>query len=265
VQTIDRGGLKPTSEILAHAISIADQSAAPLVLAMRYGGGRSIYVATDELWRWRYARGEILYERFWLQLIRMLARESLMRGGAPALLEVEPRRATVDQPVQVRVEVLDQSLADLSLASITAELQRAPQPGESPPAPVELVLRPDQANGRSFAGIWIPPEAGRWSVRPTESALTPFRLSREVEVALPDDELRAPETDHPLLARLATETGGKVFTPDQIGQLAEALPNRQVRLVNEVTESLWDTPLALILAVFLLTAEWVGRRVVQLL
>jgi len=266
VQAISRGGLKPTAEILASAISINNPSASdPLLLSMRYGGGRSLYLATDEIWRWRYARGEVLYERFWLQLIRMLARESLSRGGAPALLEVEPTRATVDQPVQIRVELLDQSVADMGLSSITVEVQRPAQPGESQPTSIEMALRPDQGNSRSFTGLWIPPEAGRWSVRPTESSLTPYRLSRDVEVALPDDELRAPETDHPLLARLASETGGKVYTPDQIGDLAQSLPNRQVRLVNEVTESLWDTPLALILAVFLLTLEWVGRRVVQLL
>lgn len=265
-QFIDRAGLKPTAEILASGIAANDPSrGSPLLISMRYGGGRALYIATDEIWRWRYARGEILYERFWLQLIRMLGRESLMRGGAPAILEAEPGRATVDQPVQVRVELIDQSIADIGLSSITVELERAPRPGDAAQTPIELVLRPDQGKSRTFSGIWIPPEAGRWTVRPTESVLTAYRLSREVEVALPDDELRAPETDHPSLARLAAETNGKVFTPDQIGQLADQLPNRQVRLVNEVAESLWDTPLALILAVFLLTVEWVGRRVVQLL
>jgi len=266
-QRLDPGGLKPTAEVLAMAEPALDPSrATPLILLMRYGAGRSMYVATDEIWRWRYGRGEKLYERFWLQLIRMLGRESLSRSGALAILEADPSRAVVDQPVRVVMELLDQSLVDLGLPTITVELERAAGPGESGPArPIEMVLRPDEAGRRAYAAVWLPSQPGVWTIRPTDSSLAPLGLLRRVEVVLPDDELRSPETDHALLARLSDQTGGRVLTPDEMGQLPEHLPNRQVRLVNEVTESLWDTPLALILVVLFLTFEWVGRRVISLI
>ncbi|MEO1512765.1 MAG: hypothetical protein AAFU70_11885, partial [Planctomycetota bacterium] len=86
--------LKPTSEIFASArpVSGADGSAAgrPLVTGMRYGSGRVAYVATDEVWRWRFGRGEALYERFWLPMIRHLARGRLERTGQRAVLSVRP-------------------------------------------------------------------------------------------------------------------------------------------------------------------------------
>jgi hypothetical protein len=78
-QRIDPAAVKPTAEVLATVAPVSSVTAAnpqgagatPAVLSMRYGAGRVLYVATDEIWRWRYARGEALPERFWLPLIRL--------------------------------------------------------------------------------------------------------------------------------------------------------------------------------------------------
>lgn len=280
-QAIDPAGLKPTTEILALAAPVdegPEGSAAtgrrgaagttPLVMSMRYGAGRVLYVATDEIWRWRYGRGEQLFERFWLQLVRLLGRESLSRSGKSATIAVEPRRATVEQPVRVSMELLDQALAELGMGSIAVRLTRRPAPGDpadAPTAPVEITLRPESPGGRVFSATWLPTEAGDWTATPLDTALAGLQLSAEVIVSQPDDELRRPETDHALLARLSEETGGKVLPPDSLSTLPAELPNRQERLVSEQTEPLWDTPLALIIVIGLLTVEWIGRRLLRLI
>lgn len=271
-QRIDAGGLKPTAEVLATATpsdmvgtGSAAETGDPLVISMRYGAGRVVYVATDEIWRWRYGRGEALFERFWLQLVRFLARESLSRAGQAATLTVEPRQALVEQPVRVAVELLDQSLVELGLPSVAVTLTRKPAPGDDGPlSVVELVLRPESRESRTYAATWLPTEAGEWSAVAGETALAGADLRAEAVVAQPDDELRRPESDHQLLARLADETGGKVFTLDTLPLLPADLPNRAERLVNETSEPLWDTPLALILVMLLLTLEWMGRRLLKL-
>ena len=63
-QRIEPGKLKPTAEVLAETAQTFRGTPLPLVLHMRYGAGRVIYVATDEIWRWRYGRGERLPEQF---------------------------------------------------------------------------------------------------------------------------------------------------------------------------------------------------------
>ncbi|TVQ62740.1 MAG: hypothetical protein EA379_05075 [Phycisphaerales bacterium] len=266
--------LKPATEVLAlaHPVRADDQRDAwPLLLSMRYGAGRVLYVATDEIWRWRYGRGELLPERFWLQMIRLLGRESLARSGRLATINVSPRRSVVEQPVRISVELLDQSLIDTGYASVSVRAQRAPRPGEDDAPPVaELTLRPHAATGadglhRAFSITWLPPEPGEWSLRVAEPGLTALNLSAEASVALPDDELRNPETDHALLARLSSETGGRVFAPEQLDTLPEHLPNRQIRILTERSEPLWDTPLALLIVVLLLTLEWVGRKFIRLI
>lgn len=272
MQSVRPGRLKPTAQVLAHGVGVYTGDRYPLVMSMRYGAGRSLYVGTDEIWRWRYARGEELPERFWIQLIRMLGRDSLARSGAPALLEVTPRRAVLDQPVRVSMELLDQSLAELELPSIGVRIVRERGAGGeilgTSETPEELTLRREDVDSRVYSATWIAERAGEWRVELNEPLLSGYEFGATVDVAPPDDELRHPETDHEALARLSEATGGRVFRASELRELLadpEHLPKRKVVTHNEVAESLWDTPLALILLVSLLTVEWVGRRVIRLI
>lgn len=261
-QRIDPEYVKPTGEVLAR--SIPDET--PLVLSMRFGSGRSLYIATDEIWRWRYARGETLPERFWLQMIRLLGRESLSRVGRPAVIELTPRRADVDQPVRVAVEILDQELAEQGLATITTRLTRKPEAGDDEaPASIEVILRPERDNARVYSAVWVPPIPGVWKAETLDPALASAALTSEAIITLPDDEMRRPETDHTLLAALASETNGSVVPVAELGNLPERIPNRKVRRLEERTEPLWDTPLALMILISIATLEWVGRRVIRLI
>ncbi|MCR9215799.1 MAG: hypothetical protein NXI14_01220 [bacterium] len=277
-QFIDPVGLKPAAQVLASARPVLGGDDQPLLLLMRYGSGRSLYLGTDETWRWRFGRGEVLFERFWIQLIRMLGRDRLARSGQEAILTATPSRAVVQQPVRVSIELLDQSLIDAAPPSMTVELERlAIGRSDAGLAPVELTLsreaiavREDQEGtdpasaGVVYSTLWLPADAGDWRATPTSPIVAGLGLEANVEVALPDDELRRPETDHEQLQLLADETGGTVTLASDLESLPE-LPNRASRRLFERTESLWDTPLALTLVLLLLTFEWVARRVIRLI
>jgi hypothetical protein len=245
---------------------------------MRFGAGRSIYIGTDEIWRWRYGRGEFFTERFWLQIIRLLGRESVARSGKPALLRVLPDRGEIDRPIRVEITLIDQALVDARPDSLRVRIARAGAPPGD--AAVELTLTPEgsaaarQRGGpRTFATTWIPIESGSYRVEAIDPLLMSAAggatraggLSAAVEVWQPDDELRRPQTDHPLLAQLSKATGGATLTAAELDQLPRLLPNRRVKLAGEPdVQTLWDTPLALMLLATLLTAEWIGRRLLRL-
>jgi hypothetical protein len=293
VQKIEPSTLKPTAETLAIASPVSGNSTAPssgahpALVTMRYGAGRIIYVATDEIWRWRYGRGELYPERFWIQLVRLLGRESVARSGRPAILEATPDRAVVDQPVRIQITLLDQSLADSAPPSLRVRLKREGQIDGKPLATalpsaesMELTLTPEitESSGgrkpisRVFAATWIPTESGRYRATTDDPILASTAvgsaaedLTARIEVWQPDDEMRRPQTDHPLLAKLAESTGGRVLPPNQLSQVSNYLPNRKLKLAGEPEiHTLWDTPLALILLVVLLTAEWIGRRLLRM-
>ena len=86
----------------------------------------------------------------------------------------------------------------------------------------------------------------------------------QVDVIAPDDELRRPETDHDLLETLFETTGGRMLYPDELGELANLLPNRSVRTINPLSERIWDTPLAFALFLMILMLEWIGRKALRL-
>ncbi|MFM9956983.1 MAG: hypothetical protein ACKVZJ_02825 [Phycisphaerales bacterium] len=289
VQRIEPTRLKPTTEVLATADKgdneLSSERPFPILLTMKYGAGRVIYSATDETWRWRYARGETLYERFWTPMIRLLGRDALARSGQPALLEVSPSRAVVDQPVRVSVQLLDQSLVDLGLTTITVRAAPKKVPGQDDLQPLELTLRAEgpvttpsaraidaepRAASRMYSTIWLPSAAGEYTFEVQDTALAgrldkgSQGLTADAEVFLPDDELRSPDANHALLASLSTRTGGVVLKPENLDTLPSHLPNRKVRIVNESAQPLWDTPMALLLTILLLTVEWVCRRVIRL-
>lgn len=275
-QQIDARLLKPTVESLAFVAPVGAATRqpdlsrrTPLVLTMRYGAGRVVYVATDEIWRYRFGRGEALPERFWLPIIRLLARDSLGRGGKAASLEAAPTQARVEQPVQITLRLLDQALVERRPTSVVVRVSPS---GRSELPAAEVELRPENATVdasaapvSSFTGSWIASEPGVFTIDSQDPALAGAEVSAQVQVILADDELRTPQTDHALLTSLAASTGGKVIAPGELASVEGLLPNRQLRVLGTPeAETLWDKPVVWILLMTLLTLEWIGRRLIKL-
>jgi hypothetical protein len=283
-QRIDVASLKPSAEVLALGQPIAPDGsrtgpATPLLMTMRYGAGRAAYVATDETWRYRYGRGEALTERFWIPLVRLLARGSLGRSGKPALLEATPQTALTNQPVRVQLTLLDQALLEKRLGDTQVRVLRVGDDADRATTVALQARREDGGGGSSdsdpprdsssslasFVGTWVPDQPGEYELKPIDASLAGLDLSTRVRVVLPEDELRRPQTDHPALASLAEQTGGAMLRFDQLPTLDTLLPNRQLRVLgNPQIETLWDKPLSLILIMLLLTLEWAGRRLIKL-
>jgi hypothetical protein len=262
---IDPGAVKATAEVLASA-SPTDRptESSPSVLTMRYGAGRVVFVGTDEVWRWRYGRGESLPERFYLSLIRLAGRGSLARAGQPVLLEASPTAVGVDTPVRLGAILLDQSLVDAAPPAVEVRITRK---GESTGTMIKLGPEEREAGGTtaSYAASWSPGAPGDYLVEAVDPLLASANARAEFRALAPDDELRTPEADHALLAELAAQTGGAVVPPAELSRLPALLPNRSVVLeADPDVEPLWDKPVVLVLLVLLLTAEWVGRRLIRL-
>ena len=265
-QRIEPGRLKPTAEVLAETAAEFRGARLPLVIHLRYGAGQIVYVATDETWRWRYGRGELLPERFWVQIIRMLGRESVAGLGDSATLDVNPRRLTTSQVMRINLELLDSRLVQESRLSIAAMVETS---DGTAIAEIELhrldrSSRLDRDRVANYAATFVPGVSGQLRVRINDPTLADLKLEVPIEVYAPDDELRRPETDHALLEVLAAQTGGRMLAPDELDQLPSLLPNRSVRTINPITERIWDSPLAFGLLLLLAAGEWIGRKLIRL-
>ncbi len=314
----DVGLIKPTAEVLAVAMLGGADGQVPSVLRLRYGAGQSVYVATDETWRWRYGRGELYFEQFWMQLVQMLGRGRLEQRNDAIGLSVSHRRIQVGQPMVVNLRVEDGPTLERQLASVAVEVVRgrgeddglqngydAEINGEDPQnnqekddenagenlkriaggnvvrnvganvggdvggnvggERFELLPKGDVQGGRrDYEAIWTPRVDGALMLRVVEPTLVDWGLRQPVEVIRPDDELRQIAADHERLIRLANQTGGAVVPIAELGRVLEHAPNRAKRTPVDQTETIWDSPLALIVVMSLLTLEWVGRKTMRL-
>ncbi len=272
------GTLKPTAEVLATGSYQSQESPVPLVMRMRYGNGQVVYVATDDTWRWRFGRGDLYYQQFWVQLVRMLGRQRVQDTPNQARLRVSHPRVELGQAVVVELHLNDPLLADRQLLRVAVGVTTADEhdPTGSGPTHVEQIelvqrQRPDAPlsdqdtpSKQLYQAVWHPRHTGRLLLRVNEPALSHLDTTAPIEVIHPADELRQPLPDHPRLAALAQQTGGQVVEPDQLDKLATLIPNRARRTPNDIREPLWDTPLTLLAVLVLLTAEWVGRKVIRL-
>jgi hypothetical protein len=255
-QRIDPQRLKPTAEVLAED----PDEGAPLLIRMRYGAGQVLYLATDESWRWRYGRGETLPERFWVPLLRLLGREALAADAAPLRLRVGPARVAAGEPVSIELELTEGRGVDLGLTSVAAVAERDDGAvlGE-----FELL----RASPTLYSGTWTPQRPGRVRIRIVEPEIVAIggtRIEAEVEAERSDEEWRRPDADHALLAEIAEATGGALVPGPDLSSIADSMPNRSVVVSNPLVERIWSSPLALLVAVLLLTIEWLGRRSLRL-
>lgn len=257
-QRLEPGDLKPTAEVIAETASGDGGRASPLLVSMRYGAGQSMYLATDETWRWRYGRGETLPERFWLQLLRSLSRSGMHGSDRPVEIVVEPRRAEIGDPVRVEVEFRDpeaiRPAPSRLQASVSISRERSAAPED---AGVVELTQVEGIPGR-WVGTFFPDRSGMHAISLQGHA----GVTAELEVARTDQESANPQADHALLSHIAEQTQGEVIEPDSLHRLlrGDVLPNRAVTIENPRIHSLWDTPLALILLILVPAVEWSVRR-----
>lgn len=259
VQAIGSEQLKPTTETLAVGV-VPNQGSestrtTPVILAMKYGAGEVVYVATDEFWRWRYGRGERYTEQVWLPLVRMLGREALAGGSEGALLRAVPARVQLGQTVRLELLVADARLAERAEGTVLAQVTDP----EGRTQDVELLRtgRPGE-----YAANLAPDSTGRYLAKVASGLTVGGEVTYECE--RPDDETRRAAADHALLEQLARDTGGAVVRREDLASLKDLLPKRSVVTEQATLEPLWDAPLALILIVLLATIEWLGRRWLRL-
>lgn len=255
---LDETSFKPGVSVLARAHAVDSAQQAPLITMMRYGAGVSMLVGTDEIWRWRYGRGEDLHERFWLPIIRTLGRGTVARRAAPGQLVVSPGAPTPEEPTQVTLRVFDQQRIDALPERVRVRVASLADRGE----PIEIELA---GTGDTRTGAWVPGRTGSFELRPLGLDAQLSAVSERARVLDRTDERRVLDSNHDALASIAEATGGWITPAESFDLIPEQLPNRARTIASPPRrESLWDKPVVLILLISLLSIEWIGRRLLRL-
>ena len=119
--------LKPSARVLAEhpTRNGPDGKRLPLII-MQYvgGGGKVLFHATDETYRWRRRVGDLYFARYWVQTLRFLTRSKLAEGDRSARLSTDRRDYPLGDPVRMQVHFSDERLAPLDDNGVTVELEQ---------------------------------------------------------------------------------------------------------------------------------------------
>jgi len=232
-----------------------DGRKAPLLVLGRYGAGRTLFSAVDDSWRWRFYTGESVFDTYWIQQFRYLARSKKLGQRKLTFQSFRPAYEVGEQ-VRLSLKVLDPQLLTQLPEQIPVEIlggdgktvyreNMVKQEGQ-----IDLYLASYTADRIGKFQAKLPPIAGG-----VDAMEVPF------EVNVPRLELNEPQVDRQLLSRLAAETMGKSYELDQAkAHLAADIPSAAKQIPVEISEPLWNKDRALWVFVLLITVEWVLRK-----
>lgn len=252
---------KPGATVLAR-LAAADGDGPIYLAGQFYGSGSVVAVGSGELWRLR-SLGDAPYERLVAQLVRHVSHGRLLRGARRGRLIVEQDRVPVGGTVRFRL-VMPAAGPPPTCRAVSPDGVRAP-----------VSLATDPARPGTLGGAFVVSREGGWLVEVDPLAAGDERMTRRIQVQLPDRELANPRLDRGTLARLAEATGGTAgfldgvaAFNDVVGAIASRLPDRSRR---DYETGAVDTRFKRGLNAILLTVgvgclclEWIVRRLVRL-
>lgn len=243
--------------LLEHPTARLETGPLPLVVSGRCGAGRTYFQATDDTWRWRRGDGELLFDSYWIRVIRAVSPGRAQRQGDRVALFVDPPVARLGERIRVRLVIRDPLLltdAPERLVVVARAADGFVRQG------FELAALAE--NGSEYAGGFTPRDIGELSIGLADDGPIPVDAgaAARLRVEAADAEARDRRADPAYLARLAEAAGGRVIAPEELVAELSRIEDASRRTPDDVRASLWDTPLALGLVVMLLAGEWLLRR-----
>ncbi|MDA1264162.1 MAG: VWA domain-containing protein [Planctomycetota bacterium] len=249
---------KPGAQVLlrhSERSLAGDDQRDPLLVVGYYPSGRTMFLATDDMtWRWRYRYVHRYHERFWRNAIRWLALGRLK--GGDRRFGLEPLRTSygLDERVTLEARVLDEDYRPSDQEDQSIYLQGPDGP------PEELSLGGIDGRPGIFRGTFQAERPGlyrAWIEKDGERLAT-----TEVEVVLPSRENADPSPDPATLKAISQLTQGTHARVTEVTRLLPEFPgDEELREpISSQLEDAWDQLSTLLLALGLLSVEWILRK-----
>jgi hypothetical protein len=265
---------KPAATVLA---TYSDPQAAegdkepPYFVEQFYGSGRVFYMGSGEMWRLRRL-DPTYFDQFYTKLIRHVSQGRLLRGSSRGVLLPGQDRYLLGNTVEVRAQLTNARLQPLGDKSVVLEVI-------PPGGAVQMVmLSADPARLGSFAGQFQVLQEGAYRLELPVPESQNERLTRRIQVKVPELERENPQRNDALLERIAEQTRGTYYVgmPAVLGKGGAKPPPALVKLLEDRTnverntvapDPLWEETWMrwlMIALCSLLCLEWLIRRLCKL-
>jgi uncharacterized membrane protein len=249
----ETGELKPGAVALLH-VNAPGRRRSPLLAVENYGRGRTAVLATSGTWRWQMLQPleDKSHEIFWQQLLRWLV------TGTPGQVAGSTTAPVLsdETAAPLRAEVRDKAYQPAADARVEAQVV-GPQ---GLTATVELTPAPQERG--VYTAEWNADKPGSY-VAEMVAKRGDEELGRDVVMFRREDGVA--ENFHAmqnreLLEKLAAETGGRYYRPEQVSKLGEEISYSEAGITVREARDLWDMPLVFALLLGLRGGEWALRR-----
>jgi uncharacterized membrane protein len=247
------GEPKPAALVLAEA-QTAGRARYPLLVTQNYGLGRTALFATGGSWKWRMLQDhtDTTHHTFWQQMLRWLVSDTARICSVST-----PRQMLFDEgTVRLRAEARDKAFHPVSDAHLEAHIMGPEGISGS------LELSPSPTELGQYEGEYVAEKPGSYLVEVTatrgreEVGRDVLTFRREDGVA---ENFRT-EQNRALLEKLAEETGGQYYTPDNVARLSDEVAYSEAGITTREIRDLWDMPAVFLLLILLRASEWLLRR-----
>ncbi len=233
-----------------------------------YGSGRVFYMGSGELWRLRRL-DEGYFDRLYTRLIRHVSQGRLLRQSSRGTLLVDKDRYLFGGTAEIRAQLTNAQLQPLVAQSVALQVFQ-------PDGKVQSVrLRADPSRPGLFAGQLTLLQEGDYRLELLIPDSDNERLTRRLQVRLPDLERENPQRNDPLLSRLAEASGGRYFrdletalAPGTSDSVAAQLRDcTRTSILTEARNEAWERFWRQVVMFGLcgvLCLEWLIRRLAKL-
>ena len=248
--------LKPGAVVFVnHPFQNGEDGLLPLISMQQYGAGKVLFHATDEIWRWRFRRGDLYYGRYWLQAIRYLTRSKLVGQDRGARLTADREQYQRGETVTLRLRFLDERLIPPAADGVTVMVERRGDVQRT----VALNRVPQAAN--VFEGQLNDVGEGSYHVWVSRPTFTETPPADDFVVESQSRELIQRNLDRDDLVQIAKASGGRFLSLAEARRLSRIIPPGQpVPLESQEPILLWNRWEFLLLFTMLLATEWIWRK-----
>jgi uncharacterized membrane protein len=252
------GRAKPAAEVLVVEAREGDDPM-PVMVRQAYGSGQSMWVGTDNLWRWRRNEGEQFYSAFWSRVVQRLAVHHRLGGSRRTQVLLDRSRVVPGERVGVTVRLSTSSFEPATEPAARLQVERVSEGGAGEEI-TEALLRwvPDQPG--MYRGEVVASAPGRYRVwagddAPASADLTvEARRIEEGETAMAEAGLR----------EVAALGGGEFFREENLHRLPASLESQVQRIQSRASVEAWSSPFYFLMVLVVLASEWVLRKWWQL-
>ncbi|MGH7140102.1 MAG: VWA domain-containing protein, partial [Pirellulales bacterium] len=247
---------------------VAEAGQKPVYLAGQFfGSGRVFYLGSGEMWRLR-AGDDAWFERLYTKLVRHVSQGRLLRGSHRGVLLVERDRYLLGSTVDVRVQLSDNRLQPLELPRVDLAVSLPDSTHQTVP------LLADPSKKGTYRGQFTVRKEGMYLIDlPVPES--DERLSRRIQVKVPELEREKPQRNDALLSELATKTGGVYYIGLKAALVGDEASSSQPlvdvlrdqsRTITTISRPtpLWSNQWTLFALCGVLCVEWLIRRLSKL-